>query len=79
MIQRIATKYSEIGTFLLDDRDGTIVAGIRQSMSYQVTAISEEIFRMWLTGNGRTWSRLVSCIRDAGLNALARDIQECLI
>jgi hypothetical protein len=80
VIQQVAPKFSSIGTFLLSDDDGTIVSGLKISNGYDVTRTSEAIFKKWLEAEaGPSWTVLVKCLRDADLNALAKQIEECLI
>ena len=80
VIQQVALKFSAIGTFLLSDDDGTIVNGFKISNGYDVTRTSAAIFEKWLEADaGPSWTVLVKCLRDADLNFLAKQIDECLI
>ena len=81
IIQDVAPHYTNIGTYLLKDNDGTIVDGIRLSKMGDVVRVTEEIFSQWLQGGAvsATWDTLIKCLRHAGRNPLAKQIDECLI
>ena len=80
VIQEVAPHYTTIGTYLLKDDNGAIVDGIHMGKMGNVVRTTEEIFYQWLQGGaGPTWNVLVKCLRHAGLNPLAKQIDECLL
>ena len=70
-------EYSNIGTCLLNDHYGNKIKKIEKEYK-SVTAIVEEIFRLWTNGEGATkisWTKLVTCLRIAKLKRLANEIE----
>ena len=70
--------YINVGTCLLNDDYGNKIKRLeKEYRSRSVTAIVEEIFRLWTDGNGATpvsWEGLVVCLLSAKLNRLADEI-----
>lgn len=80
VIQQVAPHYTTIGTFLLGDPAGAAVSGIHMSCMGNVVMTTEAIFNQWLAKEaGPSWNVLYKCLKDAQLNALARQIDERLI
>ena len=74
----IATKYTQLGAFLLDDQSGSRVKIIVHKHHDDAEQINTEIFQEWLTGRGKkpvTWATLVEVLRDIELTTLAGDIE----
>ena len=74
----IGSRYSEFGVFLLNDSTGNIVDSIVKENRGNIADINREIFRRWLTGQGKkpvTWKILADVLCDVHLNELANDIQ----
>lgn len=70
----IQNDYEKFGIQLLQDDNGTIVAGIESKKRGDPGDIMVEIFRQWLQGKGRksiTWWTLVECLEDTNLHVAA--------
>ena len=73
----VATKYGELGTFLLND-DGLRVRIMALKHLNDAEEINVEVLQKWVTGRGRqpvTWTTLVEVLRDIELSVLAGDIE----
>ena len=73
----VATKYVELGTFLLND-DGLRVRIMAHKHLNDAEQINIEVLQKWMTGRGRqpvTWTTLVEVLRDIELSVLAGDIE----
>ena len=73
--------YRTFGTFLLDDKTGTIISSIERARMHRSHEINEEIFITWKAGSGLkpvTWNTLVECLRNAKLHTLADKIEAVL-
>lgn len=80
VIQQVAPHYTTIGIFLLGDETGATVSGIHMTKMGNVVLTTEEIFNQWLQKQaGPSWNRLHDCLKNAQLNALAKQIDQCLI
>ena len=77
IIVETAPDYKKIGTFLLDDKNGRIVEGIAKALPFPLEEIMTKIYEKWLLYGG-TWEKLIQCLRDCQLNALAGDIEDGL-
>ena len=78
-MERIGIKYSEFGILLLQDADGSRVSALELTWQRDSNRISQDIMKAWLQGGGKrpvTYATLVDCLRDAGLNSLATDIED---
>ena len=76
--EKIAIKYFQFGTFLLNDTDGSRVETVAHKHSNDAERINIEILKQWLTGRGKqpvTWATLVEVLRDIKLATLANDIE----
>ena len=74
----IATKYSQFGTFLLDDKTGSRVRIIAHKHHYDAEQINIEILQEWLTEKGKqpvNWRTLAEVLRDIELSAIADEIE----
>ena len=76
--EKIAIKYFQFGTFLLDDTDGSRVETVAHKHSNDAERINIDILQQWLTGRGKqpvTWATLVEVLRDIKFATLANDIE----
>ena len=74
----IALKFSQFGTFLLDDRSGSRVKIMAYKHRYDAEQINMEIIQERLSGRGKqpvTWDTLVEVLRDIELSTLAGEIE----
>ena len=74
----MGSNYSSLGTFLLDDKTGAKVRALEIEYKMNAEAINEAIFRKWLNEEEVkpvTWQTLITQLRTAKLNALAREIE----
>ena len=81
VMERIGKNYTDFGTFLLQDDDGSKVSAIEADRQLKCLLICEDIVKSWLQGKGKkpvTYAVLVKCLRDAKLNTLADDIEAVL-
>ena len=76
--QKVGTRYSDFGIFLLNDEDGSIIQTIEADCQRQCHSIVRKILTNWLRGVGKpvTWKELIETLRDCDLNELADTIQE---
>ena len=80
-MERIGIKYSDFGTIILQDADGSKVSALELTWQRDCHHISRDILKAWLQGAGKqpvTYATLVGCLRDAGLDTLATDIEDVL-
>ena len=76
IIQKTAVYYDEIGTYLLEDHDGTQVAIIKHDCK-TAEAIMREIYTQWIAKDlSRSWAKLAKCFRKCGLKILASIIKQ---
>ena len=76
--EQIGTKFSNFGTFLLDDSTGSKVKIIARKNHYDAEEINMEILERWLTGRGKQpvkWATLVEVLQDIELSTLAGEIE----
>lgn len=82
IIDRIGTKYRELGTKLLNDDDGSVMDIIVEDARGNNPTINiiESIFHKWLRGEGTSvsWNQLVDTLTDVKLKELAKDIVDAL-
>ena len=52
IIERIGSKNTELGHFLLNDEDGSIMETIVDNTRGNNEAVNREMFRRWLAGSG---------------------------
>ena len=80
IVEKISTKWQMVGTTLLDDRDGTIMPGIKMSCLNDMDQINMEILSRWIRGPGiadRTWHGLHGVLK-LHCKALAESVEEAL-
>ena len=84
IMDKIGPTYSRLGTFLLDDKDGTIMETIKHDHS-TVEEILTKVFTRWLTQYRKknkkkynTWGILVQTLKIVELEVLAEEIEEIL-
>lgn len=76
--QRIGTKYTQFGVFLLKDGTGAQVQAIEKKHCNDAEQINLEILQKWLNGEGKqpvTWETLTAVLCDAQLTTLADEIK----
>ena len=74
----IALKFSQFGTFLLDDRSGSRVKIMAYKHCYDAEQVNVETIQEWLSARGKqpvTWDTLVEVLRDIELSTLAGEIE----
>ena len=82
VIQTIAAgNYRMFGMFLLQDKNGLTVALIeKDNINKGAESITETILQKWLTNDAptRTYQRLIECLRQSELGALAELIANAI-
>ena len=82
IIDRIGDRYSEFGTYLLNDKHGALLKTIERDANGKVETINREILTRWINGQGIkdvNWRTLVHALREGPkLNTLANDIVAAL-
>ena len=77
IIEDTASKYKEIGTILLDDRNGAILAEIEKAKRGEPMEAIREVYIRWMRADKNySWQKLTQCFRDCGLNVLAFKIEK---
>ena len=77
ILRQSAARYKEIGSYLLNDKDGAIVATLEYLREPE--KILREIFSRWLQNDTEhSWEHLVQCLRRCELNGLADDVETAL-
>ena len=77
-MQRIGTKYDTVGTFLLNDTDGSRIEIIAAD-SKGVENTVRNMFREWIsTVKTSSWGALIDSLKASELKALADDIQRVI-
>ena len=82
IIQRIGGHSHTLGICLLNDTKGDITASIEHQYRPELCRITEEIFRKWLNGTGRTpksWATLVTVLREIEMKSLALEIEQSMV
>ena len=73
---------NSFGPNMLKDKNGAKVQNLRITSGGYEVDVAISILRKWLGGVGdipATWDQLVQCLHYSGLNAVADDVDECLI
>ena len=77
IIQQSAARYRDIGILLLNDRNGAIVDGIKESARGDPIAAVDMIYTQWIREDvDCSWKKLTQCFRDCGLNTPASTIEQ---
>ena len=79
--QEIGQAYRQFGRSLLNDEDGTITDGIAAETNNDAVAINDQIFSLWLQGQGRhpvQWSTLIHTLREIDMHDLASHMEQNL-
>ena len=73
---RIGTSYHDVGICLLNDDTGQLMKAIIHD-NRELQHILDEIFRRWITGRGKKYSRkvFIECLIIAKLIVLAEDLE----
>ena len=74
----IGSNYSQFGTLLLNDHNGTIVSNIEDKHRGDTVQINTEILQEWATGRGKnpvSWKTLTEVLHNIGLGTLASEIE----
>ena len=81
ILQQVGTDYKPLlGNILLESPNGKKVQTIEATCGQNVDDVVYAIFQKWSSEDGDcTWGKLVHCLRDSNLNALANDIDSCLL
>ena len=81
---RIAGHLQDVGTCLLNDKNGNMLDSIERDYDCIHDKVTE-MFRLWLQGQGQkddaksiTWSKLIKCLNVAQLQSLADEIKSVL-
>ena len=75
IIEKTAVYYDEIGTYLLEDHDGTQVANIKDDYKTSKARV-REIYTQWIAKDlSRSWAKLAKCFSKCGLKILASIIE----
>lgn len=78
IIEKVSTKYNKFGVFLLEDETGSKVDTIESHYREDPERINHEIFRRWLSGQGKqpvTWKTLIKVLHDSRLSYIADAIE----
>ena len=80
IIINVGMNYEMLGTLLLNDDCGAILPAIKTQMLLDPSAITMEIMRRWVNGQGRepTWQTLIDCLNSVGLSRIASSIKQSL-
>ena len=79
LIERTAQQYKKIGTNLLNDKDGSIVAHIEMAHHHKPVPIITEIYERWIRSSpDHSWKRLVQCWTSFDHAVLATEIEAVL-
>ena len=79
--EKVGADYADLGIFLLEDDDETIVDQIVSNCRGQSSDIIREILKRWVRGQGRqpvTWKTLIEVLKIIKLTELASSIQTAL-
>ena len=80
-MEGIGAEWDNVGTALLDDKDGTIIPAIAREHGNNAERINTEILRRWIQGKGipdRTWKGLLCVLRNVRCISLADSVDEVL-
>ena len=78
IIEKIGTDYNTFGVLLLEDETGSKVNAIESHYKEDPERINQEIFRRWLSGEGKrpvTWKTLTEVLHDSRLSYIAKEIE----
>ena len=76
-MEQSAWKYRDIGTILLKDRTGARVNAFREAASGDPVEAVYKVYSHWVREDeDHSWKKLAQCLRECGLNVLARDIEK---
>ena len=78
ILQEIGTKYTLLGTILLNDKRGARISAIECEFNKNTHMINYHILQQWVQGSGKmpvTWRTLLEVMRDIGLKQLALKIE----
>ena len=79
IISRVAPVFRCIGTWLLNDKNGSIVEGIHMTNSCVVKHTMHEIFYEWLQMDTEcSWQKVIESLKISGLCVLAKNIEDAL-
>ena len=81
IVQEIGTNYLRFGTMLLNDEQGSLVKSFQHQFQRDCSSINWNILQKWVSGVGRkptNWKTLVTVLKEAQLEELARKIENCL-
>ena len=77
IVEESACKYKQIGTILLDDKNGTKVETIKETVGNNLVNVVSAIYRRWMMEDvNYSWKKLTQCFRDCELNVLAMAIEK---
>ena len=83
VIETIAAgNYKKFGMYLLQDRNGTMVALLKRNHIHDgAESVTEAILQKWLTSDAptRTYHNLIECLRQSELGALADLIGKTIV
>ena len=82
IIEKVTQKYHDLGIRLLNDCDSTITNNIEAQHRPDNTRITKAILQKWLQGTGReprSWSTLITVLREIELTTLAKEISDFFI
>ena len=74
IIEKTAVYYDEIGTYLLEDLDGTQLDIIKDDYKTSKARV-REIYQKWIAKD-HSWAKLAKCFRKCGLHSLASIIEQ---
>ena len=79
-MQEVVPQYKRLGNILLKCPKGVKVLAMEKSHAHNVDGVVYDIFQKWLVEDAdATWSKLVSCLKEANLHSLAQEIESCLV
>ena len=79
IIEETANSYKEIGTILLNDKNGAILAEIQKATRGEPKEAIREVYGRWMRKDESfSWQKLTQCFRDCDLNVLAFNIEQHL-
>ena len=71
---RIAGRFQDVGTCLLNDKNGNMLDSIERDHDRVHDRVAA-MFRLWLQSKGHTWSQLIECLNVAQFQFLADEIK----
>jgi hypothetical protein len=75
--EKVGAKYYKFGVFLLNDKTGSRVGGLKQACMGDPEDVVQMVLQEWLEGKGLpvTWESLIQTLRDTKLMAHANEIE----